>query len=74
MVKAISLLISSFLVIDSNTNQSKYKCRNVPTLHLDRCFDIVKILTTFAKISLFFANLLEKSFQFLLQLANNIRI
>jgi hypothetical protein len=33
----MSLSISPFLVIDANTNQSKYKGRNVTSLHFDRC-------------------------------------
>jgi hypothetical protein len=32
MIKPISLSISPFLVIDANTNQNKYKVRNVTSL------------------------------------------
>jgi hypothetical protein len=38
------------------------------------CFDIVKILDHICTTRFVFANLLEKSFQILLQLANGIRI
>jgi hypothetical protein len=37
MVKAISLLISSFLVIHANINKRNIKYRIVASLYFDRC-------------------------------------
>jgi hypothetical protein len=67
-VNPISLSISPFLVIDANTNQSKYiKCRIKPIDNITRyewiAFFYLTFWTTFAPLVLFFANSFGKSFQ-----------